>query len=179
MSGFTSASQAGNLLQGSLIADQFLVGVREELRLRTEDFAGGGRLLLTDLSLGTPEESSIASEGCAVSADDLMTLTGQRGDESAGPGFGVVGMTAEDDHMEFPAGIVSCMRGDGQTNRREQSSEQPHARCLVGPVWLGLSPDSFSGRVLRTWSSHPDDRGSALRRSSGSRRHRPAGLPRW
>ena len=87
----------GNLLQGRLIGDQFLVGIRKELRFRTEDFAGGGCFLLPDLGLGSPEEAAITPEGRAVGANDFVTLSGQRGDEPTSPGFGVVGVTTEDD----------------------------------------------------------------------------------
>ena len=50
---------------------------------------------------GLPEEPAITPEGRAVGADDLVALPGQGGDQPASPGFGVVGVTAEDDDPQL------------------------------------------------------------------------------
>ena len=119
-----------DLVQSRLVSDKLLVGVREELRLRAEHLAGGGRLLFADLGLGPPEEATIIPEARAIGADDFVVLAGQRGDQPARSGFGIVGVATEDDHTEFPAGIVSGMRRDSQTHRHDQSGEELHASCL-------------------------------------------------
>lgn len=51
--------------QGRLVGDELLVGIGEELRCCTEDFAGGGRLLPPDLGLQSSKEPPVTPEGRA------------------------------------------------------------------------------------------------------------------
>jgi hypothetical protein len=107
------------------------MGIREELWFRTEDFAGGDCLLLSDLGLGSPEEAAITSEGRAAGAYDLVSLPGQNGDEPASAGFGIVGMSAEDNNTQLLGGVILGMEWDNQTDRRDQGDRKLHLCYLM------------------------------------------------
>ncbi len=60
--GFHLCKPGGDLLQGGFIGDQFLMGIREDLRFRSKNFAGGGCLRTANLGFWPPEETTVASE---------------------------------------------------------------------------------------------------------------------
>jgi hypothetical protein len=78
------------------------------------------------------EELAITPEGRAVGADHLMALSSQRGDEPTSAGFGVVGVTTEDDDLQ--PSVASLARHDQGRHKQyecEQVSDHDHLANLV------------------------------------------------